>query len=164
MNGKKNLVAIFAAVAALFSVAPKLRSAQIEEPLKPALELHESGKIKEALVEYDKVIKAHPKLAEAYFNRGNAYFDLGQDKQAINDYSQALRLNPKDAEAYYNRANAYRRLKQDGPALNDYSAAIKLNPEDARSLTMQLRTDVDDAILQKFFDYLRTLRGHGAGP
>ena len=29
---------------------------------------------------------------------------------------------------------------------------------------MQLRTDVDDAILQKFFDYLRTLRGHGAGP
>ena len=27
---------------------------------------------------------------------------------------------------------------------------------------MQLRTDVDDAILQTFFDYLRTLRGHTA--
>ncbi len=95
MNPKKNLVAIFAAVAALFLTAPALRSAQVEEPLKAALELHESGKIKEALVEYDKVIKAHPKLAEAYFNRGNAYFDLGQNKQAIKDYSEAMRLNPK---------------------------------------------------------------------
>src|SRR5690349_21528909 len=119
--------------ACLLWAAPDLRAAQVEEPLKAALELHEAGKIKEALAEYDKVIKANPKLKEAYFNRGNAYFDLGQDRQAINDYSQAIRLNPKDTEAYYNRANAYRRLKQDGAALNDYSAAIKLDPDDARS-------------------------------
>ncbi|HYA29766.1 MAG TPA: tetratricopeptide repeat protein, partial [Acidobacteriota bacterium] len=107
--------------------------AQPEDPLKTALELHDAGKLKEALVEYDKVIKANPKLAEAYFNRGNAYFDLGQYQQAIKDYSEELRLNPKDSEAYFNRANARRRLKQDPTALNDYSAAIKLSPNDARS-------------------------------
>jgi len=59
--------------------------AGLEEPLKTALELHESGKIKEAIAEYDKVIKANPKMAEAYFNRGNAYFDLGQNQQAVKD-------------------------------------------------------------------------------
>src|SRR5918994_763787 len=113
-------------VAAIFSAAPApVWGAGVQEPLNLALELHEAGKLAEAVTEYDKVIKAHPKLAEAYFNRGNAYYDLRLDQQAIKDYSQAIRLNPKDAEAYYNRANAHRRLKMQQAALNDYSAAIK---------------------------------------
>ena len=78
------------------------RAGQADDPLKTALELHDGGKVKEAIVEYDKVIKANPKLAEAYFNRGNAHFDLGQNQQAVRDYSEAIRLNPKDAEAYFN--------------------------------------------------------------
>jgi len=110
-----------------------VRAGQADDPLKAALDLHDAGKVKEALAEYDKVIKAHPKLAEAYFNRGNAHYDLGQNQQALKDYSEAIRLNPKDGEAYFNRANVYRRLKQNLPALNDYGAAIKLNPDDARS-------------------------------
>ncbi|HSC44041.1 MAG TPA: tetratricopeptide repeat protein, partial [Candidatus Binatia bacterium] len=98
-------------VLAAIGLFPRISGAAgIEEPLKAALELHESGQIKEAITEYDKVIKAHPKLAEAYFNRGNAYYDLGANPQAIKDYTEAIRLNPKDAEAYYNRGNAHRRL------------------------------------------------------
>ncbi len=124
----------FTAIAAgLLAVSAPVWPAQIDEPLKAALELHDAGKVREALTEYDKVIKAHPKLAEAYFNRGNAYYDLGQNQQAIKDYSEAIRLNPKDAEGYYNRANSYRRLKQVDAALKDYTTAIKLNPEDVRS-------------------------------
>src|SRR5215212_677000 len=68
--------------------------AGVEEPLKAALELHDGGKAKEAIPLYDKVIKANPKMAEAYFNRGNAYFDLGQHEQAIKDYGAVIRLNP----------------------------------------------------------------------
>src|SRR6185503_920394 len=117
-------------LSAIFSLAAEpSRAAEIQEPLKVALELHEAGKLAEAVREYDKVIKAHPKLAEAYFNRGNAYYDLGLDQQAIKDYSQVIRLNPKDAEAYYNRGNANRRSKMQQAALSDYSAAIKLNPD-----------------------------------
>jgi tetratricopeptide (TPR) repeat protein len=119
--------------ALLFCITAPVWPGQADDPLKAALDLHDSGKVKEAIQEYDKVIKAQPKLAEAYFNRGNAYYDLEQYQQAIKDYSQAIRLNPKDAEAYYNRGNAYRRLKQDPAALNDYSAAIKINPDDTRS-------------------------------
>ena len=97
---------------------------QAEDPLKTAVELHDSGKVKESLGEYDKAIKANPKLAEAYFNRGNAHFDLGQNQQAVKDYSEAVRLNPKDGEAYFNRGNTYRRLKQDPAALNDFTSAV----------------------------------------
>ena len=81
-------LAIIAALAAC--IAAQAWSAQVEEPLKTALELHESGKLKEAIAVYDKVIKSHPKLAEAYFNRGNAYYDLGENQQAVRDYGQAI--------------------------------------------------------------------------
>jgi tetratricopeptide (TPR) repeat protein len=108
-------------------------SGQIIEPLKEALELHEAGKIKEAIALYDRFIKTHPKRAEGYFNRGNAYYDLGQNQHAVKDYSEAIRLGPKDGEAYLSRGNAYRRLKQDQAALADYNAAIKFNPPDARA-------------------------------
>ena len=88
-------------------------SAQVIEPLKEALQLHEAGKIKEAIALYDRFIKTHPKRIEGYFNRGNAYYDLGQNERAVKDYSEVIRMSPKDSEAYFNRGNAYRRLKQD---------------------------------------------------
>ncbi|HME61971.1 MAG TPA: hypothetical protein VKH62_12055, partial [Candidatus Binatia bacterium] len=40
--------------------------AEVQEPLKLALELHDASKFAEAIAEYDKVIKTHPKMAEAY--------------------------------------------------------------------------------------------------
>src|ERR1044071_8644292 len=125
------LLASFVALAFLLSVCPAW-SGQAEDALNEALKLHEAGKPKEALVQYDKAIKANPKLSDAYFNRGNAYYDLGENQHAINDYSQAIRLNPKDAEAFYNRGNAYRRLKKDDLALSDYTSAIKLRSEERR--------------------------------
>ena len=66
--------------------------AEVQEPLKAGLELHDAGKVKEAIAEYDKVIKAYPKLAEAYFNRGNAYYDLKNYQQAIRDYGSIPKM------------------------------------------------------------------------
>src|SRR5947208_43065 len=123
----------FIATGVFLMTATAVWSGQAEETLNAGLKLHEAGKPKEAIREYDRAIKANPKLAEAYFNRGNAHYDLGQNEQAIKDYSEAIRLTPKDAEAYYNRGNAYRRLKKDDLAFKDYSTAIKLNPEDAKN-------------------------------
>ena len=74
-------------VAAGLALAPATWSAEVQEPLKHALELHEAGKVAEAIKEYDRVLKQHPKLREAYFNRGNAYYDLGSYPQAIKDYN-----------------------------------------------------------------------------
>ena len=61
------------------------------DALNEGLKLHEAGKPKEAIREYDRAIKANPKLAEAYFNRGNAHYDLGQNMQALRDYNEVLR-------------------------------------------------------------------------
>src|SRR5438132_10941500 len=103
----------FIATGFFLMMATAVWSGQAEETLNEGLKLHEAAKPKEAIREYDRAIKANPKLSEAYFNRGNAYYDLGENQQAVRDYNQVIRLNPKDAEAYFNRGNAYRRLKKD---------------------------------------------------
>jgi tetratricopeptide (TPR) repeat protein len=43
----------------------------------------------------------------AYYNRGNAYADLGQYQLAIENYNQAISLKPDCIKAYYNRATVY---------------------------------------------------------
>src|SRR5947207_15835707 len=87
------------AVASLLLSRP-VWSGQAEDALSEALKLHDAGKPKEALVQYDTAIKANPKLADAYFNRGNAYYDLNENPQAIRDYTDAICLNPKDPEPF----------------------------------------------------------------
>src|SRR5207245_6792866 len=73
----------FIATGFFLMTATAVWSGQAEETLNAGLKLHEAGKPKEAIREYDHTIKTNPKLAEAYFNRSNAHYDLGQNEQAI---------------------------------------------------------------------------------
>ena len=66
-----------------------------------------------------------------YFNRGNAYYILGQHQKAIDDYTRAIELDPKLAEAYCNRGIAYSNLGQYQKAIDNFTRAIKLNPKHA---------------------------------
>ncbi len=62
---------------------------------------------KKAIEYLSNAIKLQPDYASAYYNRGNAYYGLGQYQRAIKDYSEAIRLKPNDVDSHYNRANAY---------------------------------------------------------
>jgi tetratricopeptide (TPR) repeat protein len=76
------------------------------------LTYHKKGQPDRALADFNKALELNPRLAEAYSNRGWAYFEKGQYDQAIADCDKALELNPRLAEAYNNRAIAYY-LKKD---------------------------------------------------
>ncbi len=54
-----------------------------------------------------KAIRLQPDLAEAYYNRGIAYNNLGQYQRAIEDYNEAIRLKPDLTMAYIGRGFAY---------------------------------------------------------
>src|ERR1044071_6769880 len=75
-NNEVPLGTICAILVSLLVLVTPLWAGQAEDALNEALKLHESGNPKEALALYDKAIKANPKLADAYFNRGNAHYDL----------------------------------------------------------------------------------------
>ena len=82
---------------------------------------------------WDKAIAANPKMAEAYNNRGLAFYNLELHQQAINDFSQAIRMNPQYAEAFNNRGNAYYALDQYEKAEADFNKSLELKPRYAKA-------------------------------
>jgi len=48
----------------------------------------------------------NPEFAEAYLNRGQAYYDKNQLDNAIADYDKSIEINSELVEAYTHRGNA----------------------------------------------------------
>jgi tetratricopeptide (TPR) repeat protein len=92
-----------------------------------------SGKLTEAISDFNKAIELNPKDAVAYNNRGNAYGKSGKLTEAILDFNKAIELNPKYDEAHNNRGNAYSDSGKLTEAISDYNKAIELNPKDAEA-------------------------------
>jgi hypothetical protein len=78
---------------------------------------------------WDKAIAVNPKHAEAYNNRGLAFYNLKLYQQAIEDFSQALRIKPQYAEALNNRGNAYYAVDQYEKAEADFNQSLRLKPK-----------------------------------
>ena len=79
-----------------------------------------------AIADYNQAILLNPNYAEAYYNRGVAYDDLGEYQKAITDYNQAIRLNPNDADAYELRGANYVLLEEYQKAIADLQKAETL--------------------------------------
>ena len=71
--------------------------------------------------------------ADAYYNRGRAYFDLGHYRQAIEDYSKAIEIKPDYEDAYINRGAAYAQLGDANLSINDFRMAAKRGSERAKN-------------------------------
>ena len=67
-------------------------------------------------------------LARAFYNRGRALSDKGQNDRAIQDFDQAIRLDPEYPDAFNNRGVAYAGKGQFERAIEDYDQAIRLDP------------------------------------
>ena len=80
----------------------------------------------------EEALKLDSKNAGAWFLRGLAKNDLGDQQGAIDDYSEAIKLNPTDANLWVNRAIEKDELGDRQGAIEDFTEAIKLNPTDAK--------------------------------
>jgi tetratricopeptide (TPR) repeat protein len=80
-----------------------------------------------ALADYTEAIRLDPKNDEAYFNRGNAYYDKEDYDSALDDYNEAIRLSPRP-EFYRERASA-KKAKGDATGGDaDIARARQLEP------------------------------------
>ncbi len=66
------------------------------------------------------------KLAEAYYQRGCAFFRLERHALAIEDFDEAVRINPRAAVFYESRGLAYQKLNKTAPAQANLARAAKL--------------------------------------
>jgi len=65
--------------------------------------------------------------AAIYFNRGNAYDDLGDFENAMKDFSESIRLNPGFANVYNSRGILYNKKGDYINAIEDFTKAINNN-------------------------------------
>jgi len=75
------------------------------------------------------VISSHPEMAEAFNNRGLAFYDLRRYRQAVQDYTRAIELNAGHEKAYNNRGNAYYEIAEYQLALSDLNRSLQLKPD-----------------------------------
>ena len=98
------------------------------------------GKLKDAILMFDKAIGINPRSAKAYSDRGVAKGAMGNVKESIKDFDKAITLNPRYADAYRNRGIARESLKDFTGACKDWSAAAALGQDDpARWIKLQCK-------------------------
>ncbi len=67
---------------------------------------HARGEYHAALQEYAKVVQRDPKNAQAWFDRGLIYQEMGVPDLAISEYDMSLKLSDNQVMAYHSRGNA----------------------------------------------------------
>lgn len=95
---------------------------------KRGLAYGEFGMNKEALADFDKVVKLYPQFNYGYFYRGSSYWHMGEYDKAILDFTTAIQLDSKDLHSYFNRGLCYQSEKDYDKALADFSKVIQLDP------------------------------------
>jgi tetratricopeptide (TPR) repeat protein len=99
-----------------------------------ALIFQKTGKLKEAISEYDQLITNDRKWWLPFYNRATCYHAQGEFRNAIDDYSEALKLKPDETDIYLHRAQALAKYGKTNEAIKDYSAVIKNDRTDAENL------------------------------
>ncbi len=114
--------------------------------LRTLIRLNQSRRYEEAVGLAAELIHESPWIAEAWCQRGTAYFHLGQFDAAIRDCHQALEINPYHFTAAAGMGQCY--LLQDNPvaALEAFRRTLRLNPgmEEVRAQVIQLQRSIKD--------------------
>jgi hypothetical protein len=90
------------------------------------------GNYKGAVRCYQKALDLAPDLAEAHFQQGVAYGELGQFDAAVNTISRAIDRMPTNGAYFYGRARVYLLAGDEDLAMKDFMEAGFLGNDDAR--------------------------------
>jgi tetratricopeptide (TPR) repeat protein len=119
--------------------AHERRLAAVEEQL-------DEGDYERATRLAGKLIQDAPWIAQCWFQRGQAYFHMGQHEAAVRDCHQALEINPYHFQSAAVMGHAYEMHGNLLAALEAYRRALRLNPnmEEIRARVIQLQRTIKD--------------------
>ena len=107
-------------------------SAERAEALfRQAFDLHQKGRLRDAIRRYDDVLRIAPRHFDALQLRGVAALQAGDAQDAAKQLRRALSVNPHSAEAHSNLGTALMRLKRLAEAVASFDAALALQPDSA---------------------------------
>lgn len=91
------------------------------------------GNFRAAARSYQKAIDLAPELAEAHFQLGVAYGEMGRFEAAVKAISQAIDRSPANGAYFYGRGRVYLLAGDEALAMQDFMEAGFLGNEDARA-------------------------------
>lgn len=94
-----------------------------------ALLWHETNRLMEAEIGYQRVLDLQPDHVDAHNNLGNLLKQMGRMIEAEAEYRHALKLNPKHADASYNLANLLKETDRFAEAEQAYRNALVTAPD-----------------------------------
>ena len=100
-----------------------------EQQLSKGRQLHQQGKLIEAINAYQAACKAQPALAEAQHFQGLAMLELGQPAMGLGLLKLSLKQQPGNALFHHNLGNVMRGNDNDA-ALASYAQAARLAPQE----------------------------------
>jgi len=110
--------------------------------------LAQKGKVDDAILEYQEVLKIEPRYADAHYDLGNALCKKGKIDEGIDQYQQALQINPNSVKTRLNLGNVLCATGKIDEAIAQYQQALQINPAFAevhnslgRALCIKGRTD-----------------------
>ena len=110
------------------------RNLTTKEAFELAVKNHQKNNIKEAQNFYSKILEIDPNFANAHYNLGNIFKELGENQKAKECYEKVIKINPNHADAHYNFGNIFKELGEHQKAKECYEKAIKIDPNFANAL------------------------------
>ena len=79
------------------------------------------GEYEKAIEYFSKAIKQYSREGAVYYNRGNAYSELGKSEEAIKDYLKSIELDSETGNQY-----AYNNISIEYELLGDYKNRLEI--------------------------------------
>ena len=98
-----------------------------------------------------------PDDPRAYYELGNAFFDLRRYPEALESYALAVEADPEFADAYTNLGLTHRQLDDLDAAIKNYQRSLALAPGDATTLRNMVIAQRAAGDLEASLRYLRRL-------
>ena len=102
----------------------------VEGAFARATELHQSGKLEEAIRAYQAILATHPNRPDVRSNLGAAYSRLGRYEEAVGQYKQALALDGRNQAIRFNLALAYYKSAWFAEAAGELAQFLAAAPRD----------------------------------
>jgi Flp pilus assembly protein TadD len=120
--------------------------------IQHARKLEEAGSLRAAEGLYRRILREHPRNADALLALGRIYGRFGQIDGAASYYRQALLVDPGLAEGHYNLGSVLQQKGLYDEAVVHYQEALRLDPSHAMASVnlgsiFQQKGNFDDAIL-----------------
>ncbi|MDO4569174.1 MAG: tetratricopeptide repeat protein [Planctomycetia bacterium] len=113
---------------AIRSVWKRDETLEDQKNLQACIDLNQAGESENAVLGATYLLQKTPGFAEVWFQRGRAWFDLGNFKAAKADFQKTLELNPHHFEASVMLGYAFMELGDAPQTLEAFRRALRMNP------------------------------------